>query len=582
MLVTHSKDRTMSRRKLSFTERRRARLAMKWDRLERLESKQTITEPISVAGLSISAFRGLAQLGIMQADGGNGALLAQARATQQARQTQIRTPHSAPVPNNALSLALSLPTNSAASAAAGGGSVQGVALPASTTNAARPINWLALGLIADPAPEPSHGISTPWHPANRAGAGPPWRRAAARAAGHRRPRRAMLAGRGGRAQASSAPALPATIPGYLASRPLQGAPALGAQAPIITRGTAARHLAGAGPGSPGSASASASPGSGPTIVAENPSSLPSSSVGNGSGSALLSFPYFPLYVLDENSGIVLFNNEYQQASLSGVYDLEAQVKGTSVSTYSWTTSNLNIASSSGASTYHFHFQLQGTEITPTVGSATLTVTDSNSHQESQTFYFLVPTANVVTLPTSSSWPTTIAPDLVEPGAPIIASQGVAVDANSGALDSVINLPSYNPNIPALSLTYNSMTANPLPIIVVPHTLDPSQAVPDHGQRHPDVQLRGRNHLVLQHVVVDSRRRPADRAPGQRDQPEHGPVRLLGAGGRRAVDQHDLDLHRHGHGAQPVDKCLRRRLDLAGPGAGHPGQRQQRRDPQPGR
>jgi hypothetical protein len=35
------------RRRLSFTEKRRARLAMKWDRLEKLEQKNSITEPIS-------------------------------------------------------------------------------------------------------------------------------------------------------------------------------------------------------------------------------------------------------------------------------------------------------------------------------------------------------------------------------------------------------------------------------------------------------------------------------------------------------------------------------------------------------
>ena len=95
----------------------------------------------------------------------------------------------------------------------------------------------------------------------------------------------------------------------------------------------------------------------------------------------------------------------------------------------------------------------------------------------QTFYFVVPTSNVVTLPSSASWPVTISPDLVEPGAPAIASQGVSVDADSGTLDTSIDLPSYNPNVPAIALTYNSMTANPLPIILVHHTLDPTQTVP---------------------------------------------------------------------------------------------------------
>ena len=52
-----------------------------------------------------------------------------------------------------------------------------------------------------------------------------------------------------------------------------------------------------------------------------------------------------------------------------------------------------------------------------------------------------------------------------------------MDADSGALDASIDLPSYNPNVPALALTYNSLTANPRPIIVVHHTLDPTQTVP---------------------------------------------------------------------------------------------------------
>ena len=106
----------------------------------------------------------------------------------------------------------------------------------------------------------------------------------------------------------------------------------------------------------------ASGGPPPVIVAENPSSLPSNSAGNASGFSQLSFQYFPLYVLDENNGIVLFNNQYQQANLNGVIDLYAQVKGTTVSTYSWTTSGLSLSGSSGASTYHFHAVLSGMQL----------------------------------------------------------------------------------------------------------------------------------------------------------------------------------------------------------------------------
>jgi YD repeat-containing protein len=109
---------------------------------------------------------------------------------------------------------------------------------------------------------------------------------------------------------------------------------------------------------------------------------------------------------------------------------------------------------------------------------TLTVTDTSSHQESQTYYFVIPPGgNEATMPTSASWPVTLPPDTVEPGAPAIASQGVSVDADSGALDSSIPLPGYNPNVPALALTYNSLTADPRPIVVVHHTLDATQSVP---------------------------------------------------------------------------------------------------------
>jgi RHS repeat-associated protein len=159
-------------------------------------------------------------------------------------------------------------------------------------------------------------------------------------------------------------------------------------------------------------------------------------------------------------------------------DLYAQVKGTTVSTYSWTTSgNFTGTALTGTSAYHVHFQWPGTQASAQVESITLTVTDTSSHQESETIDFQVPTSNIVTMPSSASWPVTIPPDLVQPGAPAFDSQGVSVDAISGALDTSIDLPSYNPNVPVLSLVYNSLTADPRPIVVVHHTLDDTKTVP---------------------------------------------------------------------------------------------------------
>ena len=59
----------MKGHRLNFGERRRRMLAKKVDRLDRLETRNTITEPISVLGLSLTSLRGLVQLGIMDADG---------------------------------------------------------------------------------------------------------------------------------------------------------------------------------------------------------------------------------------------------------------------------------------------------------------------------------------------------------------------------------------------------------------------------------------------------------------------------------------------------------------------------------
>jgi len=70
MFRRHGKDRTMSRPRKSFSEKRRARLARKFDHLDCLEPRIPVTEPISFTALSVSALRGLAALGIMDASGG--------------------------------------------------------------------------------------------------------------------------------------------------------------------------------------------------------------------------------------------------------------------------------------------------------------------------------------------------------------------------------------------------------------------------------------------------------------------------------------------------------------------------------
>ena len=75
----------MSFRRASFTETRRRSLAKRVDRLDRLESRTTITEPISFTGLSITALRGLAQLGLMYPNGAASGLVRPAGAARQSK-----------------------------------------------------------------------------------------------------------------------------------------------------------------------------------------------------------------------------------------------------------------------------------------------------------------------------------------------------------------------------------------------------------------------------------------------------------------------------------------------------------------
>jgi hypothetical protein len=470
----------MSRRRLSFTERRRARLALKVAHLDQLEIRNTITEPISVLGLSISAFRGLAQIGIMVPDA-SAAARGLEHPGQEARQARRAANQPVALPTNYVPIVVGPQVKHAANSGAEGTAKRQEMAAAPRTKVDSGNNWLA-ALWDSVADSSQTGIPDHWRPANNGGGGtalPP-----RGGSGNGAPPSATGPAHGdtGAIQFPQAPQSPPAIPFLPLTRgSAPGADTVGA-APVVTRNAAAIAQSQGG-GSGGGAARSIrhfgfGGGTLPTIINENPSSMPASTDGNGSGFSAMSFPYFPLYVLDENNGIVLFNGQYQQATLNTSVDLYAQVKGTTVSTFSWTTSgNFTGTGLTGTSTYHVHFQWPGTQASAQLESVTLTVTDANSHQESETIDFQVPTSNIVTMPSSASWPVTIPADLVQPGAPAIASQGVSVDAISGALDTSIDLPSYNPNVPAISLSYNSLTADPRPIVLVHHTLDDTKSVP---------------------------------------------------------------------------------------------------------
>ena len=217
-------------------------------------------------------------------------------------------------------------------------------------------------------------------------------------------------------------------------------------------------------------------GSGGSLL---PGSTPDPVIGNSSGPSFGSFPYFPVYVLDNNNGVVLFPGADQVGILGTKVDLEAQVTGTTVSSYKWGTSGLtDVTNMSATNAYQLTFNWSGTVSTAQSVPLTLSVTDVNSHTETYTYDFWLPLGSTTgSGGTNATWPTSLDPDQELLSSPAFNSDDASVDTTSGALDTQVNLPSYNPNVPAIGLTYDSLTANPLPIVVVEHTLSASSTVP---------------------------------------------------------------------------------------------------------
>jgi RHS repeat-associated protein len=206
-------------------------------------------------------------------------------------------------------------------------------------------------------------------------------------------------------------------------------------------------------------------------------SAPYGVTGNSSGASQGSFPYFPLYVLDYNQGQVIFPNTLKQGTRGGNVDLRAQISGTTLSSISWDTSGLgtDVTGITGASTYNLKFQWGwiGAAHTDTVS---VTVTNTLGQAETEMFSFALPAqqfgfgpgTGTATWPTSLSPDTTLASDVSFPGGPY-----ASVNSNSGAVDTDITLPTYNPNLAPIAVTYDSLTADARPIVVFPHQIDPS-------------------------------------------------------------------------------------------------------------
>jgi hypothetical protein len=367
---------------MSFTDKRRARLARKFARLDQLEVKSTITEPISVLGLSMSAYAGLVRLGIMSPSMAAGVTVGSVRAGQSDR-SAAQAPSR---PTNFVPIEIGRPIKPRQGPAGGSSANSPAANPAPGGPASN--DWLTVDALTEPASSDPGGISSPWHPVTRAGGGAAMAPRGGSGNGALPVTLALVHGQvaplhlpapqqssPSAAGGSSSGALLAAVASSMNAGGTNPAPEMSAALPGGTSSRLARATPGA-PATPpanhqpGGITASPDTGSGGTSFG----SIPGPSVG---GNAPLNFPYYPLYVLDNNDGVVLFPGVTQLAEPYAYVDLEAQVSGTTVSSYNWNTSGISsdAGSIAGTTTYDLTFQWDRTFATSHTDSITLSVTD---------------------------------------------------------------------------------------------------------------------------------------------------------------------------------------------------------------
>ena len=177
-------------------------------------------------------------------------------------------------------------------------------------------------------------------------------------------------------------------------------------------------------------------------------------------------------MLDNQSGVVLQPGVEQFVTRNGWMDLIAQVQGDTATAYSWNTSGLPANNISGTATNQLNFRWDSTNAAGYghTASVTLSVTDSHSHTLTYTYDFWFPKTSIAGSGsgggTNATWATPLAPSQQLLSSPAFPTDNASVDVNSGSLDTEIDLPNYNPNVPALALTYDSVTANPDPIVTI--------------------------------------------------------------------------------------------------------------------
>ena len=183
-------------------------------------------------------------------------------------------------------------------------------------------------------------------------------------------------------------------------------------------------------------------------------------------------------MLDVNKGLVVTPGVTSHEFSNWSVDLQAQVSGATVSTYSWNVSQASDATSvTGQSTYELKFTWANFTGAARTDQVTITATNSDSTQESETLTFQVNSTSSPAYPSSAptssaTWPNVLAPDQ-------LISQTTVNDGYyelglaNGALQTSHQLPSYNPNVSPLNLVYSSTAADRNQIFIAHYPLVPT-------------------------------------------------------------------------------------------------------------
>jgi hypothetical protein len=156
------------RRPEGFTSRRRRYLAKKVDRLDRLETRNTMTEPISVVGLMLGSMRWLEQLGLVDRSVLGNPLSGLAQPGQAAAKVQQQAMKPPAAPDSSDSIMAGRQLGGSTRAGGGGAAPEALAPATKSASPSKPDDWLT---FKSPSGSTESGFSTPWQPVKRPGGG---------------------------------------------------------------------------------------------------------------------------------------------------------------------------------------------------------------------------------------------------------------------------------------------------------------------------------------------------------------------------------------------------------------------------